>query len=100
MDQSRRFSGSNYERGIDIVNRFNCDQVYVYAMGQEPWLTYALSLRYTDESPPIVDSNKLIAECARRNIVAERLFGMKECVYCEEIQVSESPDVGAIATAG
>ncbi|HEV2763819.1 MAG TPA: MBL fold metallo-hydrolase, partial [Pyrinomonadaceae bacterium] len=31
MDQSRRFNGSNYERGIGIVNRFNCKDVYVYA---------------------------------------------------------------------
>lgn len=90
MDQSRRFSGSNYERGIDIVNRFKCDEVYVYAMGQEPWLTYALSIRYTNESPPIVHSNKLVAECLGRNILAERLFGTKECYYGEEAQVSDS----------
>ena len=99
MDQSRRFSGSNYDRGIDIVNRFNCEEVYVYAMGQEPWLTYALSIRYTDESPPIVHSNKLIAECQRRNILAERLFGSKECFYCMETEVSDSPGIDATAAA-
>lgn len=81
MDQSRRFSGSDYERGIGIVNQLNCKEVYVYAMGQEPWLTYVSSVKYTDDSNPIVASNKLIEDCRGRNIIAERLYGTKELVY-------------------
>jgi L-ascorbate metabolism protein UlaG (beta-lactamase superfamily) len=77
-DQSRRLNGSNHERGIDIINRFNPQQVYVYAMGQEPWLTYLTSIQYTEQSGPIVESNKLVAECRRRGIESERLFGHKE----------------------
>lgn len=83
MDQSRRFCGSNYERGIRIVNRFNCKEVYVYAMGQEPWLTYALSIKYTDQSNPIIQSNQLVADCLSRGIISERLFGKKESFYPE-----------------
>ena len=78
MDQSRRLSGSNYKRGIDIVRRFNCKQVYVYAMGQEPWLNYIMSKKYSEDSSPIVESNALLADCATRGIIAERLFGEKE----------------------
>jgi hypothetical protein len=52
--------------------------VYVYAMGQEPWLNYVMSLKYTEESRPIVDSNRLIAACRERDIRAERLFGERE----------------------
>lgn len=78
MDQSRRFDGSNYEKAIDIVNRFNPKQVYVYAMGQEPWLTYLTSIAYTEQSSPIIESQKLIDECKRQGIVTERLFGCKE----------------------
>jgi L-ascorbate metabolism protein UlaG (beta-lactamase superfamily) len=78
MDESRRLAGSNYEQAIDIVNRFNCKNVYVYAMGQEPWLGYVMSLQYTEQSRPIVESNKLVSECRRRGIQAERLFGEKE----------------------
>jgi len=84
MDQSRRFSGSDYERGICIVNQFNCKEVYVYAMGQEPWLNYAMSIKYTEESNPIVASNKLVADCRSRGVVAERLFGTKELIYSNE----------------
>jgi len=78
MDQSRRLSGSNYEKGIQIVDQFKCKQVYVYAMGQEPWLNYVMSIKYADDSNPIVASNKLVEECSRRGLVAERLFGRKE----------------------
>jgi len=78
MDQSRRFDGSNFEKGIDIVNQTNPKQVYVYAMGQEPWLTYLTSIQYTDQSRPIVESNKLVEACRGRGIASERLYCMKE----------------------
>lgn len=78
MDESRRLSGSNYEQAADLVRRFNCREVYVYAMGQEPWLNHVMSLKYTEQSKPIVDSNRLIHECREKYIVAERLFGEKE----------------------
>ena len=78
MDHSRRLSGSDYPRAIDLVTKLNCDQVYVYAMGQEPWLSYITSIEYTEESKPIVDSNRLIEACRERGIVSERLYGMKE----------------------
>lgn len=78
MDESRRLCGSDYDQGMDLVRSFGCKEVYVYAMGQEPWLNYVSSLKYTPESRPIVESDKLIQECRRTGIVAERLFGEKE----------------------
>jgi L-ascorbate metabolism protein UlaG (beta-lactamase superfamily) len=78
MDRSRRLAGSDYDKAIDIVNRFHCREVYVYAMGQEPWLNYVMSLKYTEQSNPIIQSNRLLKTCAERGIVAERLFGEKE----------------------
>jgi L-ascorbate metabolism protein UlaG (beta-lactamase superfamily) len=80
VDHSRRLSGSNYERGIDIVNRFRCKEAYVYAMGMEPWLKYIMAKDYTPDSDPIIASNRLIEECRGRGLVAERLYGEKEIV--------------------
>ena len=77
-DQLRRLSGSDYERAIGIVNELNPTSVYVYAMGQEPWLGYITAITYTEESKPIVESNRLVEECRRRGITSERLFGHKE----------------------
>jgi L-ascorbate metabolism protein UlaG (beta-lactamase superfamily) len=78
MDQSRRLSGSNFEQARAIVDQLGCREVYVYAMGQEPWLNYVMSIKYTEQSRPIVESNRLIEACHARGMVAERLFGEKE----------------------
>lgn len=50
-------------------------------MGQEPWLEFISSIKYTPESHPIVQSNKLVEFCAGKNVLAERLFGEKEILY-------------------
>ncbi|HLX09294.1 MAG TPA: MBL fold metallo-hydrolase [Thermoanaerobaculia bacterium] len=78
MDESRRLAGSNCEQAMKLVEVFRCREVYVYAMGQEPWLNYVMSIKYTEQSRPIVESDRLLQQCAARGIVAERLFGEKE----------------------
>jgi L-ascorbate metabolism protein UlaG (beta-lactamase superfamily) len=77
-DHSRRLAGSDFERAKAMVDQFHCKEVYVYAMGQEPWLNYVMSVKYTETSKPIVESNRLIEDCRSRGIIAERLFGEKE----------------------
>jgi L-ascorbate metabolism protein UlaG (beta-lactamase superfamily) len=74
MDQSRRLSGSDYAATNGIVKLLNCKKVYVYAMGQEPWLSHIMALQYTEQSKPIIESNQLIADCRDRGIPAERLY--------------------------
>jgi L-ascorbate metabolism protein UlaG (beta-lactamase superfamily) len=91
MDESRRLSGSNFEQGIDIIDTFNCREAYVYAMGQEPWLNYIMSIKYTEQSRPIVESNRLIAACKERGIVAERLFGEKEILLEQKSLLGAAP---------
>ena len=77
-DHSRRLAGSNYERALAMVEQFRCKEVYVYALGQEPWLNYVMSIKYTEKSNPIIHSNRLMETCRARGITAERLFGEKE----------------------
>jgi len=81
MDQSRRLAGSNYERGMNLVRTFNPKEVYVYAMGLEPWLEFISSIRYDETSHPIVASDQLIEESKSMGVLAERLFGEKELLY-------------------
>jgi L-ascorbate metabolism protein UlaG (beta-lactamase superfamily) len=76
-DQSRRFDGSTYEKGMAMVDILKPKQIYVYAMGQEPWCSFLTSIRYTESSRPIVESNRLIADCSGRGRIAERLYGCK-----------------------
>ncbi|MEM9484543.1 MAG: thioester reductase domain-containing protein, partial [Cyanobacteria bacterium P01_F01_bin.116] len=76
--QTRRLDGSNAARGATLVNQLNPQQVYVYAMGQEPWLVYITSISYTPESDPIQQSNRLVAMCQQQNRISERVLGQKE----------------------
>lgn len=78
MDGSRRLCGSDYGRAAEIVGSLVPDRVFVYAMGQEPWLRYLTSIVYTSESKPIVESDRLVAHCRDRGIEAERLYGTKQ----------------------
>jgi L-ascorbate metabolism protein UlaG (beta-lactamase superfamily) len=79
-DQSRRFDGSTCEKGMAIVEILKPKQVYVYAMGQEPWCSFLTSIRYTEGSKPIAESNRLVAECLSRGLMAERLYGCKNII--------------------
>jgi hypothetical protein len=77
-DQGRRLSGSDFEAAAALVEQMKCREVYVYAMGQEPWLNHIMALKYANDSSPIVESDKLIRHCRERGIVAERLFAIRE----------------------
>ncbi|MEO8153221.1 MAG: MBL fold metallo-hydrolase [Rhizobacter sp.] len=77
-DQSRRLNGSDFERARKIIDLFEPRAVLVYAMGAEPWFTHITSIKYTAESAPIVESDKLVAHCAAKGMVAERLYGKRE----------------------
>jgi L-ascorbate metabolism protein UlaG (beta-lactamase superfamily) len=81
QDGSRRFAGSNCVEGMSLVDIFHPKEVYVYAMGQEPWIEFISSVKYTDESNPIIQSDRLVKECTNKGIVAERLYGEKELLY-------------------
>jgi L-ascorbate metabolism protein UlaG (beta-lactamase superfamily) len=81
QDQSRRLSGSDFPRALGVVECFRPKEVYVYAMGMEPWLNHISSLKYTDESLPMIESTRLVNECRTRGIISERLYGMKELIY-------------------
>ncbi|ASZ12181.1 MBL fold metallo-hydrolase [Chitinophaga pendula] len=85
QDNTRRLSGSDCSRGMSLVNIFHPKEIYVYAMGQEPWIEFITSTKYTSESDPIVQSDQLVNECTARGIIAERLYGEKELLYEREI---------------
>ena len=78
LAQTRRLDGSNADRAIALVNQLQPQQVYIYAMGQEPWLTFITSINYTLDSSPIQESNQLIAYCQQQGIESDRLLGRKE----------------------
>jgi len=90
-DNSRRLAGSNFVRGRSLVDTFKPKELYVYAMGLEPWLEFISSVRYREDAHPIVASNQLIEYCRDRNIIAERLYGEKEILYSLDAELVSSP---------
>jgi L-ascorbate metabolism protein UlaG (beta-lactamase superfamily) len=80
-DESRRLSGSDCDRAWAVVEEMGCTRVFVYAMGQEPWLKYLCGLQYTAESKQIVESNKFVERCRDAGIPAERLYGCREMMF-------------------
>lgn len=80
-DQSRRLSGSNCLKALEIIKQSKCKEVCVYAMGMEPWLSYIMAVDYKSDSPPIIESNKLISYCHEQGLKAERLFGKRAWLF-------------------
>jgi L-ascorbate metabolism protein UlaG (beta-lactamase superfamily) len=87
-DYSRRLAGCNYRRAMDMVHALSPKEIYIYAMGLEPWLEFISSIRYDERAHPIVASNRLVETCRGMGIVSERLFGEKELLY-ETVMVEE-----------
>ncbi len=83
-DRNRTLSGSNFEKAWKIVEKSGCKKAYIYAMGQEPWLSYMMALKYLPDSIQILETNKLIQACKDNNIECERLFGKKEWVFAQD----------------
>ena len=89
QDGSRRLAGSDCAKGVSLVDIFTPKEIYVYAMGQEPWVEFISSIKYNDESNPIVQSDKLVKICNERGMIAQRLYGEKELLYEKQRGVVE-----------
>lgn len=84
-DQSRRLAGCNFDESRALIDIFHPKDVFIYAMGMEPWLKYISSIKYTDESRPIIESNRVLEYCIEEGMEAERLFGEKVIEYQHEL---------------
>lgn len=78
FDHGRALSGSEHVQALELAASAGAKRCFVYAMGQEPWLGFITAKHYTDDSLPIVESNRFVAECRHRGWEAERLYGRRE----------------------
>ncbi|MFE7525303.1 MBL fold metallo-hydrolase [Kitasatospora sp. NPDC057542] len=74
VDAGRRLKGSNFEQAAAIVDTLQARSVYVYAMGQEPWLGAVMCIEYDESHPAMVDSDKLVGYVRERGGTSKRLF--------------------------
>jgi len=83
IDQSRRARGCNLNEAAALVDRFTFKQIFIYAMGQEPWLDHILDNTFSDDSPSLIQSKQFLGHCKARGIQAESLFAIKEVMVCQ-----------------
>ena len=81
--ESRRLCGADCERAWGIVSVLNPREVYVYAMGQEPWMQYIMGLQYSPDSAQLMEAERFIARCKAEGIRADRLFMKAEMNYAQ-----------------
>lgn len=79
-DQSRRLNGSDSERGMKVVKSLGCEEVYVYAMGAEPWLQFITSIDPSEDTVPMVNARQLLEGCRNLGIKSERLYAKAESI--------------------
>ena len=82
-DRSRRLSGSNYKKALEIIEKSGAKEVSVYAMGMEPWLGYVMAVDYKPTSLPMLESDKLVEHCSQHKIKSQRLYGKQEWVFAK-----------------
>ena len=80
QDQSRRLSGSDAKKALALVSYLRCSNVYVYAMGMEPWLSHIMAIDYSYDTPQITEAKLFISEAQKRGISSSILFGKSEWV--------------------
>ncbi|WP_277592640.1 MBL fold metallo-hydrolase [Rickettsiales endosymbiont of Stachyamoeba lipophora] len=51
FDNQRRLAGSDFEKAKRLIQSSKCNNVFIYAMGLEVWLSHILTLNYDDNSP-------------------------------------------------
>jgi hypothetical protein len=80
-DESRRLSGFDCRRAWEAMRELSVDKVFVYAMGQEPWLRYLMGLEYSPDSVQLKEVASFLGRCEEARIPAENLYMSRELVY-------------------
>jgi L-ascorbate metabolism protein UlaG (beta-lactamase superfamily) len=80
-DESRRLSASNCERAWRLVTDLKCSHMYIYAMGQEPWLRYLMGMQYTADSIQLKQAQSFVTRCTEAGLNVEHLNGSRELFF-------------------
>jgi L-ascorbate metabolism protein UlaG (beta-lactamase superfamily) len=80
-NESRRLSGADCERAWNVLSEIKPPRVFVYAMGQEPWMQYMMGLKYEPDAVQLTESDKFLAQCKDAGIEGERLYCSREVEF-------------------
>lgn len=81
-DEARAFDGREpaaqrlrLPRRLRLAQIIGAERVFIYAMAQEPWLTFISSLEYDESSFAMQEARKMIAACRQAGVDASLLNG-------------------------
>ncbi|MCK8109050.1 MBL fold metallo-hydrolase [Pseudoalteromonas sp. 2CM41L] len=80
VNESRRFNGSDFAAASHLVDVFNPSQVYIYALGLEPWYKYFMGISYHDDDLQLVEARKLVNYCENKQRTSQLLSGYKQII--------------------
>lgn len=80
MSLSRKLNASDCDAAFRMISIFNCKKIYLYAMGQEPWLNYIMNIQYTENSIPMIEVDKLSKICQQKDITFKTLSNYEELI--------------------
>ncbi|MCX5612891.1 MBL fold metallo-hydrolase [Streptomyces sp. NBC_00047] len=80
-DQARRLKGCDADMAERLVKRFGAAEVFVYALGLEPWLRHLTGSSYDPQSEQIRQTNLLLDRCRTRGVPAELLYQRGERLW-------------------
>ena len=75
LSLARRLNGSDAAEAIEIALRVRSSRIFVYALGEEPWLQHVMATNYTPESYQLVQAAVLADSCKERAIDCQHLVG-------------------------
>ena len=78
--ESRRLNGSDFDQAEPIIDLLKPRQVYIYALGKEPWYKYFMGIEYQEDSAQVTEYSKLIAFCQSHGIYSEALYGHRTVI--------------------
>jgi L-ascorbate metabolism protein UlaG (beta-lactamase superfamily) len=74
-DDSRRLSSHKAKRAWEVVSELGPSQVFIYAMGQETYVSHLTGLSYAPDSVQLLEAQKLLELCAQNDVPARQLLG-------------------------
>jgi len=75
LSLGRRLNGADAEEALEIISSLGARRIFVYALGEEPWLQHVMATNYSDESYQLVQAGVLAERCAEAGVEFRHLFG-------------------------
>lgn len=80
IDVTRRSNGSNSKTLLEMQQIFSVGNVYLYAMGLEPWLNYIMALQHKHEEGSEQEIGHVIDKSRSGRFNAKKLFAKEELI--------------------